>query len=164
MVTTLLDELFFVGEQVAKVERQLDAIAEGQSNVCLLRSIPGIGPRTAEAIVAFTDAVERFGNRKKFASYFGMTPTEDSSGLVERHGHISKRGPSVVRWVLTEASYQVVARCPVFRSYFARIHRGKRDRRKKAIVATGRKVLTICFGMMRDQTRFDPGLVLRSAA
>jgi transposase len=164
MVTTLLDELSFVSVQVFKVERQLDAIAKGQANVNLLRSIPGIGPRTAEAIVAFTDVVKRFGNRKQFASYFGMTPTEDSSGLVERHGHISKRGPSVVRWVLTEASHQVIARCPVFRSFFARIHRGKKDRRKKAIIATGRKVLTVCFGMMRDQTRYDPGKVLRSAA
>jgi transposase len=164
MVTTLLDEMLFVGEQVVKVEAQLDVIAEGHSNVSLLRSIPGIGPRTAEAIVAFTDEVQRFKNRKQFASYFGMTPTEDSSGLVERHGHISKRGPSVVRWVLTEASYQVVARCPVFRSFFARVHRGKKDRRKKAIVATGRKVLTVCYGMMRDQTRFDPGKVLRSVA
>lgn len=163
MANTLLDELAFMSSQVVKVEKQLDLIAEGQPNVSLLRSIPGIGPRTAEAIVAFTDAIERFGNRKQFASYFGMTPTEDSSGLVERHGHISKRGPSVVRWVLTEASYQVIARCPVFRRFFARIHRGKKGRRKTAIVATGRKVLTVCFGMMRDQTQFDPGKVLRSA-
>lgn len=164
MVTTLLEELSFIGVHVAKVERQLDAIAKGRANVSLLRSIPGIGPRTAEAIVAFTDVVKRFGNRKQFASYFGMTPTEDSSGLVERHGHISKRGPSVVRWVLTEASHQVIARCPVFRTFFMRIHRGKKDRYKKAIVATGRKVLTVCFGMMRDQTLFEPGQVLRSAA
>ena len=93
-----------------------------------------------------------------------MTPTEDSSGLVERHGHISKRGPSVVRWVLTEASHQAIARCPVFRRYFNRIHRGKKDRRKKAVVATGRKLLTVCFGMMRDQSRFDPDKVMRSVA
>lgn len=164
MVTTLLDEMFFVSQQMFKVEKQLDKIAEGQPNVSLLRSIPGMGPRTAEAIAAFTDVVKRFGNRKQFASYFGMTPTEDSSGLLQRRGHISKRGPSVVRWVLTEAAHQVIARCPVFRSFFDRIHRGKKDRYKKAIVATGRKVLTVCFGMMRDQTRFDPGKVLRSAA
>jgi len=38
----------------------------------------------------------------RLASYFGMTPTLDASGRIERHGHISKRGPSVVRWVLIE--------------------------------------------------------------
>jgi transposase len=164
MVGALLDELAFVGEKLAGVERQLDKIAVTQANVTLLRTIPGIGPRTAEAIVAFTDVVTRFPDRKRFASYFGMTPTEDSSGLVQRFGHISKRGPSVVRWLLVESAHQVIARCPALRSFFDRIHRGKKERYKKAIVATGRKVLTICYGMMRDQTAFDMDKLRRPAA
>lgn len=164
MVQTLLEELGFVESRIHRVEQELAAIAATQSNVALLRTIPGIGPRTAEAIVAFADGVDRFSDRKRFASYFGMTPTEDSSGQVVRRGRISKRGPSVVRWVLVEASHQVVARCPALRGFFARIHRGKRDRRKKAVVATGRKVLSIAYGMMRTQTTFDPSLVSRSAA
>jgi transposase len=126
--------------------------------------VPGVGPRTAEAIVAFTDLVGRFSNRKQFASYFGVTPTEDSSGLIQRHGHISKRGPSVVRWLLVESAHRVIARCPVLRAFFDRVHRGQKNRYKKAIVATGRKVLTICYGMMRDQTAFDARKVVRSAA
>lgn len=164
MVTTLLGELLFVGEQVAKVEQQLDAIASAQSKVALLRTIPGVGPRTAEAIVAFTDVVSRFGNRKRFASYFGMTPTEDSSGLVQRRGGISKRGPGVVRWLVVESAHRVIARCPVLRAFFDRVYRGRKDRSKKAIVATGRKVLTIAYGMMRYQTPFDPVRVLGRAA
>ena len=164
MVATMLDELAFVGSQLVKVEVQLDGIAETRPNVALLRTVPGIGPRTAEAIVAFTDRVGRFSNRKQFASYFGVTPTEDSSGLIQRHGHISKRGPSVVRWLLVESSHRVIARCPVLRAFFDRVHRGQKNRYKKAIVATGRKVLTICYGMMRDQTAFDARKVIRSAA
>jgi transposase len=164
MIDGLLDELAFIEERITDVERQLDGVAATQPNVELLRTIPGIGPRTAEAIVAFADIVDRFPDRKRFASYFGMTPTEDSSGLVQRHGHISKRGPSVVRWLLTEAAHRVVARCPVLRAFFARVYRGKRDRYKRAIIATGRKVLAICYGMMRDQTPFDAAKVMRSAA
>lgn len=164
MVATMLDELAFVGGQLVKMEGQLDGIAETRPNVALLRTVPGIGPRTAESIVAFTDLVGRFSNRKQFASYFGVTPTEDSSGLIQRHGHISKRGPSVVRWLLVEASHRVIARCPALRAFFDRVHRGQKNRYKKAIVATGRKVLTICYGMMRDQTAFDARKVVRSAA
>jgi len=164
MMHSLLDALCFMNEQIDDVEAQLDRIARRQPNVALLRTIPGIGPRTAEAIVAFADGANRFPDRKRFASYFGMTPTEDSSGLFQRHGHISKRGPSVVRWVLTEAAHRVIARCPALRTFFDRIHRGKKDRYKKAIIATGRKVLTICYGMMRDQTVFDANKVMRTAA
>ena len=164
MIQWLLEELRLADERIADLERTLEAIAETQSNVALLRTIPGIGPRTAEAIVAFTDCIERFPDRKRFASYFGMTPTEDSSGLIRRHGHISKRGPSVVRWLVGEAAHRVIARCPALRAFFDRILRGKKDRYKTAVVATGRKVLSVCYGMMRDQCPFDPEKLLRRAA
>jgi len=164
MLRGLMAELVFVDTQRERIEVQLDAIARRVPAVALLRTIPGIGPRSAEAIVAYTDRVDRFGNRKQFASYFGMTPTQDASGLVNRHGHISKRGPSVVRWVLVEAVHQVIRRSPVFHAYFDQIVRGKPERKKRAVVATGRKLLTIAFAMLRDQTPFDPGRVRTAAA
>ena len=164
MMHSLLSELAFVSDQVRGTEAQLDIIANTQPNVALLRTIPGIGPRAAEAVIAFTDRVDRFGNRKQFASYFGMTPTQDSSGHIDHHGHISKRGPSVVRWVLVEAVHRVVRYCPALRAHFERIRHGKKDRYKRAIVATGRKLLTIMYAMLRDQTAFDGGLVVPSAA
>jgi transposase len=164
MVQSLLMDLSAVEQREAGLVRELDAIAETHPNVALLRTIPGVGPRTAEAIVAFTDRVDRFKDRKRFASYFGMTPTEDSSGAIVRHGHISKRGPSVVRWLIVEAAHRVIARCRPLASFFERIHRDKKDRYKKALVATGRNVLSLCYGMMRDQRPFDPDKVLSSAA
>lgn len=164
MVTSLQDERTFFDQKIAALEGKLDDIAQARPTVALLRTIPGIGPRTAEAIAAFTDGVERFKGRRPFASYFGMTPTEDSSGGVQRFGHISKRGPSVVRWVLVEAAYVAVRKNPELRKFYERIHRGNKDRKKKAIVAVGRKLLTIAYAMLRDRKPFDAGKVLRSAA
>lgn len=164
MMDSLLAELVFVSDQVCRTEAQLDAIAKTQPNVALLRTIPGIGPRSAEAIIAYADGVQRFGQRKQFASYFGMTPTQDSSGRIDHHGHISKRGPSVVRWLLVEAVHRVILYCPAMRAHFERIRRGKQNRYKRAIVATGRKLLTIMYAMLRDQTVFDSTLVVPSAA
>src|SRR5262249_43667791 len=129
MLQGLMAELAFVDHRRQQIEEHLDVIARSEPAIALLRTIPGIGPRSAEASVAYTDDVSRFGNRKQFASYFGMTPTQDASGLVNRHGHISKRGPSVVRWVLVEAVLQVIRRCTVFRAYFEQILRGKPERR-----------------------------------
>ncbi len=159
----LLSQLARDDQGIRELEKQLDAIAATHPNVALLQTIPGVGPRTAEAIVAFTDEVKRFSHGKKFAGYFGMTPTLDASGSTERHGHISKRGPSVVRWVLIQAAHQTIRRCPGMRRFFERIHRGKKDGRKKAVVAAGRKLLTICFAMLRDQKPFDPSLIGRAA-
>ena len=164
MMTMLRSDLRMIDGQIKQVETQLDAIAAKHLNVALLRTIPGIGARTAEAVVAFADDITRFAHRKQFASYFGMTPTLDASGRIERHGHISKRGPSVVRWVLVEAMHRAIMRCPSLQKYFDRVWRGKKGRYKKAIVAAGRKMLTIMFAMMRDQQAFDPNRVCRPAA
>ena len=123
--------------------------------MALLRTIPGIGPRSAEALVAYTDDVKRFSNRKQFGSYFGLTPSEDSSGERVRRGRISKRGPSVVRWVLVEAARCAIRCCPAFRDFAERVARGRKDRRKKAVVATARKLTAIAFGMLRSGEVFD---------
>lgn len=163
LMQELLGQLARDDDAIKRLEKKLDAIAATHSNVALLKTIPGVGPRTAEAIVAFADEVDRFSHGKKFASYFGMTPTLDASGSTERHGHISKRGPSVVRWVLIQAAHQTIRRCPGMREFFTRIHRGKKDGRKKAVVAAGRKLLTICYAMLRDQKPFDPSLIGRAA-
>jgi transposase len=103
------------------VERELDTIADRQPPVRLLRTIPGIGPRTADAIVAFTDDPRRFRARKHYASSFGVTPTEHSSGLVQRRGRISRRDPSVVRWVLAEAVHLAVRWNGVIRAHCERV-------------------------------------------
>jgi transposase len=156
MVHILRTELNCIEVQIERLEVQLDALATQQPAVALLRSIPGIGPRCAEAIVAYADDIRRFSRGRQFASYFGMTPTQDASGLVNRHGHISKRGPGVVRWVLVEAAHQVIRRCAPLRAFCDRIWRQKKDRYKKAIVATGRKLLTVMFAMLRAGVSFDP--------
>jgi transposase len=161
---SLLLELQGKQAQILAVEKRLEQIARQHPGVDVLQSIPGIGPRTAEAIVAYADDVRRFARGRRFASYFGLTPTEDTSAGVVRRGHISKRGPSVVRWLLVEATHQVVRSCPAFAAFFARVHRGDKNRRKKAIVATARKILTVVFGMLRDGTLFDPNQVRGEAA
>jgi len=164
MRNLLLKEMGQLNDQLREVERQLDAIARSQPNVALLRTIPGIGPRSGEAIVAFADRIDRFRNRKQFACYFGMTPTQDASAGRDHRGHISKQGPSVVRWVLVEAVHQVIRRSPVFREFCWRLRAGKKGRHKRAIVATGRKLLTIAFAMLRDQTVYDEKRVSKIAA
>jgi transposase len=159
----LLRRLDATQQSVRTVERELDTIADHQPLVRLLRTIPGVGPRTAEAIVAFTDDPQRFRDRKHYASYFGVTPTEHSSGQVQRRGRISRRGPSVVRWVLAEAVHQAVRRSGIIRGYYERLCRGRGDRRKKALVGTARKLLTVCFAMLRDGTTFDAARFQRAA-
>src|SRR5205823_5212442 len=70
MLLGLEGDLDDVHERILKIDKQLDAIAARHAAVALLRTIPGIGARTAEAIVAFADDIKRFARSRQFTSYF----------------------------------------------------------------------------------------------
>lgn len=87
----LLDELNHLDQQVKRVEQALGQIANAHPGVYLLRTIPGVGPRTAEAVMAYIDQADRFTRNKKVGSYFGLVPCQDQSAQANRLGHITGR-------------------------------------------------------------------------
>lgn len=81
-----------------------------QRTACLaLLSIPGIGLMTATAMVTATSgSVAHFKDARHFASWFGFTPKEYLSGNTRYIGHISKRGDSYLRMLLTHCAHSVL--------------------------------------------------------
>lgn len=145
----LLDELDGLERKVARVTAELDRLGARQPAVSLLRTIPGIGPRTAEAVVAYIDRPERFTKNHAIGAYFGLVPCQDASAGVNRLGHITREGPATVRKYLTEAAWRVTALDPVARAFFDRIAGGKKDRRKIALVATAHWLLRCMLSMLQ---------------
>lgn len=115
----------------------------------LLTTIPGVGPRTAEAVCAFIDEPGRFG-AKRIGSYFGLVPRQDQSGSVNRLGHITREGPPVVRRLLIEAAWRSSRCSGRVRAVFDRIHRGDKDRRKIALVATSHYLARVMLAMLQS--------------
>ncbi len=146
----LLDEVEHLSYQVLRLEKQLDERAEQSVAVFQVMSIPGVGVRTAEAFVAFLDDPRRFQNSKRVGSYFGLVPTQDQSGDVNRLGHITRQGSPVVRQLVTEAVWQAQRRSPTVRAYLERIQRGDPDRKKLAVVATGHYLVRVMFKLLRS--------------
>lgn len=154
-LTNLLDELELLQKQRKQVTQYLDRYLDTQPGGMLLQSIPGVGPRTAEAILAYTDDVQRFARAKQYAAYFGLTPKLDESGQVRRLGHISKDGPAVVRWLLVESTWRVLQKSPGLKAFYERLVGGQNQRKKVAIVATARKLVTIMRAMLRTGELFN---------
>jgi len=155
----LLAELTLLEDQRDRVTEHLDKYLDKHAGGELLMSIPGVGPRTAEAVLAYTDDIRRFGNYKQYCAYFGLTPKLDESGSTRRLGHISKQGPSVVRWVLCESSWKVVRYCPALRAFYERVMAGQESRKKIAIVAVARKLLCLMRAMQLTGEVFNERLV-----
>lgn len=139
-------------QQIVMVEAKLDHLAAADSRVQLLRTIPGVGPRLAEAIVAMFDDPTRFRTAGEVSSYIGMVPKQFDSGETERSGRITRHGNQLVRSLLVEVAWASLRHNPWARECYQRISGGKKSRKKIAIVAVGRKLLVRCWGMLRHQT------------
>src|SRR5437764_9952711 len=70
----LLEEIEALDRQVRRIEPELNRQARRSPAVARLRTIPGVGAQTAEAVAAFVDAPHRFGNAKAVGRYFGLVP------------------------------------------------------------------------------------------
>jgi len=126
----LLEEIETLVRQGRRIEQQLNCQARRTSAVAQLRSIPGVGIRTAEAVAAFVDDPHRFRHAKAVGAYFGLVPCQDQSGDRNRLGHITRTGAPVVRQLVAEAAWQALRRSPTVRAYFERAQRGDPNGRR----------------------------------
>ncbi len=148
----LIEEIRSLTEQLRRIEKELTAYGDQNAAIGILRSIPGVGIRTAEAVAAFIDDPFRFPNSKKLGAYFGLVPSQDQSGNKNRLGHITREGSATVRHLLTEAVWQATRRSPTIKAYMHRIMRDDPGRRKIAIVATAHYLVRVMWSMLKNQT------------
>ena len=152
----MLGDLAHARTSVKTVTDQLNKIARDHPAVRLLMTIPGVGPRTAEAFVAYVDDPHRFARTKRIGSFLGLTPLQDASGGMNRLGHITKRGPATMRKRLVEAAWQCIRRDEGMRAVFDRITAGKKERRKIALIAIAHKLARIMLAMFKTGETWDP--------
>ena len=146
-----LSALEQAAERLEKVTARLDQMAEASERVRRLRTIPGVGRRTAEVAVAMLDDSSRFKNVSEVGAYTGLTPRRCQSGKMDRQLGISYAGSKVLRKMLVQASWIGQQTNPWMQEVFGRLSGGKPDRRKKAIVGVARKLFVRMWAMDRDQ-------------
>ena len=158
-----LRQLQALQAEIAKVEEKLHVLASAEPRVALLRTVPGVGPRLAEAIVALVDRPERFRDAEQVSAYIGMVPKELDSGETRRRGPITKQGSRLVRSLLVEVAWAALRYNGWARATYERISGGKKSRRKIAIVAVGRRLLVRCWAMLRDDACWQAPTLSNSA-
>ena len=147
-----LEEYRHLVELLDHAEHRLDALAKQDPGVQLLETTPGVGPRTAEAVVAHLHQPERFANGKQVSAYVGLAPKQFQSGETDRRGRITRRGPALLRKLLVECAWVMLRYNGWARAVYLRLTHGGKTHKKQAIVALARKLLVRCWAMLRDQT------------
>jgi transposase len=100
----LTTQLRSLQQQIASIEKKLQAWHASCEASRRLAEIPGVGLITATAIVASVGDAAQFRSARQFAAWLGLVPQQHSSGGKERLGHISKRGDSYIRRLLVHGA------------------------------------------------------------
>ena len=120
----------------------------------LLKSIPGIGPKTARLLLAELD-ITAFESARHLAAFVGVTPRHHQSGQSSRHSKISKQGPAHVRAALYMPAVSAQRWNPMCQALAQRLK--KRNKPGKVIViAVMRKLLHQVFDVLNSDCPFDP--------
>lgn len=160
----LVEEVRLLEARIAALERELAGLARHSAACTTLLSVPGIGLLTSTAMVAATSGeVSHFRDARHFASWFGLTPREHSSGQHRQLGRISKQGDRYLRMLLTHGARSVL------RAAAAARNAGKpvaglrawalavqdRSNHNKACCALANKLARIAYACLRDRAPYD---------
>ena len=152
ILSSMLERISVLRNHAASVEDRLSAMAMGNAAVARIMTIPGLNVYSSSAIMAEIDDISRFATKEKLASYAGLVPRQDQSGNHDIKGHISKHGPSMLRFILVNAAHVVIKYSRKMKSrYLSLVGRLGRNR---AIVAIARILLEIIYTMLKKGEDF----------
>jgi transposase len=144
----LLEALDGLETEIGELDRRVAEEARQRPEAVRLMTHPGVGPVTALAMVLTLGPATRFECAKQVGSYFGLIPSEDSSGGKQRLGKISKQGSSFLRFLLVEAGQTAARLDPQLKRFYRRL--AARKNRSVAKVAVARKLATRLYLMLRE--------------
>ena len=151
-----LTQLDSLTEKLELVVKRLELIGKNDPRITRIRTIPGVGPRTAEILVACIDDPHRFNNGRQVSAYFGLVPKQYQSGETDRNGRITKRGNPLARTILVECAWSSLRYNPWAKAIYDRVSGKQKTRRKKAAVALARKISVIAWALLRDEKDWEP--------
>jgi hypothetical protein len=141
-------------KQIERMTRELGRMSHEEpwaSEMVYLMQIPGCGVVTGMTILAAIGDVTRFERPKALASYSGLTPGLEQSGVKLRGKGITKEGRKELRWVMVEVAWRAVKADPHWKKYFEELQR--RMHKNQAIVAIARHLLSMVWYVL---TRHEP--------
>lgn len=166
VVAPVLVVIDLIGAQLVEVETRLETLARTEPVIALLATVPGVGLIVASTFVSALDEAGRFRDGHSVASYLGLVPSENTTGMAGRRlGAITKQGNPWARAALMQAAHtilRVASAEDALRLWGDAViaRRGKMI----GVVALARRLSGVLWAMWRDDRPYDSArLAARSA-
>lgn len=157
LVKEIEDEVALYEIKIKKVKKQIDdLISKEYKNMFeYLKSIPGIGTKSAYLMIICTNGFKNFKNYKQVISYFGLAPRIYESGTsIKGKTKICKMGMSKVRKTLYVAARSAIRYNQACKELYERL-RAKGKSHKLSLIAAVNKLIKQAFSIVKNEKMYD---------
>jgi transposase len=147
-ISVYLEVADALDSKVPPIDRELRAYARRQTGCQALQARYGIGPLTAVALLAELGDCRRFSSSRHAVRYSGLDITVHQSDQRRAPGHLSRQGPSILRWALYEAAEHACRPASPDHAYYKQT--AERLGHKRACLAVARKLLKRGYHTLKD--------------
>ncbi len=154
ILTAQLNHLEFLDQQIVELDQEIEArLHPFELELELLDSIPGVGRRTAEDILAEigTD-MHRFPSSAHLASWAGMSPGNNESAGKRKSGKTTKGNKSLRATLVLAARAAAKSKNTYLFAQYRRI--AARRGGNRAAVAVGHSILVMTYHMLKNRETY----------
>ena len=156
----LLRVIAEMSQEIARFDKEVEALARCWPVTLRLRQIKGVGALTALVFVLTLGDPHRFARSRAVGAYLGLVPGSRSSGQSTPQMPITKQGDRMLRRLLVQASHYVLGpfgQDSDLRRFGLRLaERGGKSGKKRAVVAVARKLAVVLHRLWVSETDYEP--------
>jgi transposase len=157
----LLSAIEELSERICEYNERIENLAQqSYPQVALLKQIKGVGTLIALTFLVTLEDPHRFHKSRDVGCYLGLQPGRRNSGQSEPQLHISKEGDPYLRTLLVQGAQHILGPfrpdCDLRRWGLKLAERGGRNGKKRAIVATARKLAVLLHHLWVSGEVYEP--------
>jgi transposase len=157
----LLATIEELSERIAEYNDRIEALArQSYPQVELLKQIKGVGTLIALTFMLTLEDPHRFGKSRDVGCYLGLQPGRRNSGQSQPQMHISKEGDPYLRTLLVQGAQHILGPfgvdCDLRRWGLQLAERGGKSAKKRAIIATARKLAVLLHHLWVNGELYEP--------
>jgi len=157
----LLAGIESVSERIREYNEGIENLAQqSYPQVALLKQIKGVGTLIALTFLLTLEDPHRFPKSRDVGCYLGLQPGRRNSGQREPQMHISKEGDPYLRTLLVQGAQHILGPfgvdCDLRRWGLKLAERGGKSGKKRAIIATARKLAVLLHHLWVSGEVYEP--------
>jgi len=150
-----------LSEQIAEYNQRIEQLAEqSYPQVKLLKQVKGVGTLIGLTFLLTMEDPHRFQKSRDVGCYLGLQPGRRNSGQSEPQMHISKEGDPYLRTLLVQGAQHILGPfgvdCDLRRWGLKLAERGGKSGKKRAIIATARKLAVLLHHLWVSGEVYEP--------